>query len=178
MLLSYLLHENHLSKAIKRTIGIVEDIEHHVSLAAVETVRGKLLLLPYRTHLSLHILILRKISQLLELVDADDNPDALFLCQQLRQLENRHLITLLWHKLQVESHEVGHLVVDYNLRYHTCQEFLCILYPSFHFRGSTSYNLTGKSAIKFRFRADAEGINITDSYVIIFISQFAHRPFH
>ena len=64
------------------------------------------------------------------------------------------------------------------LRYHACQEFLCILYPSFHFRGSTSYNLTGKSAIKFRFRADAEGINITDSYVIILISQFAHRPFH
>ena len=42
---------------------------------------------------------IRKISQLLELVYADDNPDALFLCQQLRQLENRHLITLLWHKL-------------------------------------------------------------------------------
>lgn len=77
MLLSYLLHENHLSEAIKRTIGIVEDIEHHVSLAAVEAVRGKLLLLPYRAHLSLHILILRKVSQLLELVYADDNPDAL-----------------------------------------------------------------------------------------------------
>ena len=46
MLLSYLLHENHLAEAIKRTIGIVEDIEHHVSLAAVEAVRGKLLLLP------------------------------------------------------------------------------------------------------------------------------------
>ena len=92
MLLSYLLHKNHLSKAIKRTIGIVEDIEHHVSLAAVETVRGKLLLLPYRTHLSLHILILRKISQLLELVDTDDNPDALFLCQQLWQLDRKSVV--------------------------------------------------------------------------------------
>ena len=31
MLLGYLLHENHLTETIERTIGIVEDIEHHVA---------------------------------------------------------------------------------------------------------------------------------------------------
>ena len=31
MFLGYLLHENHLTETIERTIGIVEDIEHHVA---------------------------------------------------------------------------------------------------------------------------------------------------
>lgn len=75
MFLGYLLHEYHLSEAIERTVGIVEDVEHHISLAAVETVRGELLLLPYGAHFSFHVLVFWEISQLLELVYADDNLD-------------------------------------------------------------------------------------------------------
>ena len=41
--------------------------------------------------------------------------DALFLCQQLRQLENRHLITLLWHKVQVEQRQIHLDVLVYLL---------------------------------------------------------------
>ena len=132
MLLGYLLHENHLAETIERTIGIVEDIEHHVALATIKAVRGQLLLLPNGTHLALHVLILREICQLLKLIDAHDDLDALLPCQNLRQLENRHLVTLLWHKLHVESDKIRYLVVHDNLRNDTCQELLGILYPTFH----------------------------------------------
>ena len=88
MLLGYLLHEDDLSETIERTVGIIEDVEHHITLAAIKAIRGQLLLLPYRAHLALHILIFREISQLLKFINAHDNPDSLFLRQQLRQLEN------------------------------------------------------------------------------------------
>lgn len=124
MFLGYLLHENHLSEAIERTVGIVEDVEHHISLAAVETVRGELLLLPYGAHFSFHVLVFWEISQLLELVYADDNLDTFFLCQHFGKLQDSHLVSILRYKL------------------------LSILHPSFHLRRSTSYNLTGKCAIE------------------------------
>ena len=174
MLLGYLLHEDNLSETIERTVGIIEDVEHHITLAAIKAIRGQLLLLPYRAHLALHILIFREISQLLEFINAHDNPDFLFLRQQLWQLENRHLISFLRHKLQVESHKIRNLIVNHYLWNYTRQELLGILYPTFYLGRSAGYDLTGKSAIEFCFRADTESIYIADSHLLVFRTQFRH----
>lgn len=114
----YLLKKDDLTKTIERAIGVVEDVHHHVSLAAVETVGGQLLLLPYGTHLPFHVFILGKEGELLELIDTDDDIDALILCQCLRKLQDRQFVLFLWNIFEVEGHEVVYLVVDNNLGRH------------------------------------------------------------
>ena len=53
MLLGYLLHKNDLPKTIERAIGIIEDVEHHIALTAIKTIRDMRLQLPYTTQLLL-----------------------------------------------------------------------------------------------------------------------------
>ena len=111
MLLGYLIHKDNLAKAIKRTVGIIKNIEHHIPFAAIKTIRGQLLLLPNRAHLAFHIAILWKICQLLKLIYAHNNSDSLFLGKHLWQLQYRHLVFLLRHKLQVKGCKICNLIV-------------------------------------------------------------------
>jgi len=51
----YLLEIEHLTKAVERIVGIVEDVRHHVPFAAIEAIGHVFLLLPDRPHEPLHL---------------------------------------------------------------------------------------------------------------------------
>ena len=136
MFLGYLLHENHLTGNDRTDfLELLKILEHHVALASHKGSKRSTAAAAKRNAASCPpcSYILREISTIAETHQCThDDLDALPPCQNLRQLENRHLVTLLWHKLHVESDKIRYLVVHDNLRNDTCQELLGILYPTFH----------------------------------------------
>lgn len=174
----YLLKKDDLTKTIERAIGVVEDVHHHVSLAAVETVGGQLLLLPYGTHLPFHVFILGKEGELLKLINTDDDIDALVLCQCLRKLQDRQFVLFFGNIFEVKGHKVVYLVVDNNLRDDTREKLLGVSNPTVNLTRRTGYNLTGKHSIELSLGRDAEGIDIADMHFLVFFLEFCHGNFY
>ena len=71
------LQEEDLTKTIEGRVRVVEDVHHHVTLAAIQTIVGMVLMLPYGAHRCFHLLPAWKIGQLLEFIDTYDDMQTL-----------------------------------------------------------------------------------------------------
>ena len=75
-------------------------------LAAVETVRHMLMVLPGRSHLPLQFRISIHFRKLLELVYAHDNTDTLVDCNPFGKIENLRLVFLDRIVLEIDGEDV------------------------------------------------------------------------
>lgn len=86
--LGYSFQVHQLSELKERTVRLVENIFHHVHLAAVETIGGMVLQLPFSPQHSFKVLPFWQVGELLKLIDADDNLDAFSLGYPFGELQN------------------------------------------------------------------------------------------
>ena len=72
----------------ERAVRLVENIFHHVHLAAVETIGGMVLQLPFSPQHRARFLPFWQVGELLKLIDADDNLDAFSFGYPFGELQN------------------------------------------------------------------------------------------
>ena len=162
-----LVQENNISELIKRLRRIGKYFEHHVPLAAIQTIGDMLVLLPMRAETFLKKVGIVEFCNILKFVDADHDFQTFLLRYIFCKVENLVWIAFYLLPVEIERHFVCRIIPDNHLGHDSGEEFFCIPDCFVPTRRGRFDNVLRQQRIKMGLIAHIEEIDVADAEVLV-----------